>query len=60
MTDDMVRPDMKGVPHLMEILRTCWASWAAVQDAHGSEVAGDPFRDMATAVVLAGYKRVTE
>ena len=59
MTDELIRPEMSEVPNLMTLLGECLASWEAVRDACGPEVAGDPFRDMATAVVLAGYKRVT-
>lgn len=59
MTDELVRPDLAEVPHVAEILGAALESWEAVRDACGPEVAGDPLNDMALAVVLAGYKRVT-
>jgi hypothetical protein len=59
MMDELVRPEMSEVPHLAALLEECLDSWDAVRNACGPELAGDPYRDMATAVVLAGYRRVT-
>lgn len=60
MTDDeYVQPDLKQLPDMMAIINLTLDSWEAVRDACGPDVAGDPVRDMATALLLAGYKRVT-
>jgi hypothetical protein len=56
---DCVRPDLTHLPHLMDVLNAALDSWEAVREACGPEVAGDPVQDMATAAILAGYKRVT-
>jgi hypothetical protein len=60
MSDDVyVRPDLSQLPDVMAIINLALDSWEAVRDSCGPEVAGDPVRDMATALLLAGYKRVT-
>lgn len=56
---DCVRPDFNHLPHLVDVLNTALESWEAVREACGPEVAGDAVQDMATAVILAGYQRVT-
>lgn len=59
MADELVQPDMTQLPNLMGVLNESLASWEAVADVIGRKVAGDPIQAMATAVLLAGYKRVT-
>jgi hypothetical protein len=56
---DCVRPDLPQHPHLVEVIESALASWDAVREACGPEVAGDAVHDIALAVLLAGYKRVT-
>jgi len=62
MTDEdyYVRPALEHVPDMMAIIGLALDSWEAVREQCGPEIAGDAVRDIATALALAGYKRVTE
>lgn len=62
MTDEdfYIRPAMDQIPDMMAIINLTLDSWEAVREQCGPDIAGDPVRDMATALALAGYKRVTE
>lgn len=58
-TGDLVRPDMSQLGPLKELLEQALESWEAVRDTCGPEVAGDPLKDLALAVLLAGYAKRT-
>lgn len=58
MSDELVRPNMTQRPHLIGVLAEALDSWDAVREVC-PEAAGDPIAEMATAVLLAGYQRVT-
>jgi hypothetical protein len=60
MSDDVyVQPDLSQREDMMAIINLTLDSWDAVRDSCGPEIAGDPVQDVATALLLAGYKRVT-